>query len=148
MKNQPTPNFKLRDYEGQREIFDIARNRYVALTPEEWVRQHVIHQLHYEQGYPLELLQVEGAITFNGMTRRCDIVVYDCYVRPLAIVECKKETVPLTQKVLDQACRYNLVLHVPYLCITNGPNQICCQVDFDQKRLIPIPKIPDYCKKS
>ena len=97
--NPPKPNIKIRNNGGQQEIFDVVRNRFVALTPEEWVRQHVIHQLHYEQGYPLELLQVEGTITLNGMTRRCDIVVYDSDVRPLAIVECKKETVPLTQKV-------------------------------------------------
>ncbi len=148
MKNLPTPNIRMREDGGQREIFDIVRCRYVALTPEEWVRQQVIYQLHYELGYPLELLQVEGAITLNGMTRRCDIVVYDSSVRPLVIVECKKETVPLTQKVIDQACRYNLVLQVPYLCITNGPQQICCKVDFEQKRLVQIPRIPSYCKKS
>lgn len=148
MKNPLTPNFKMRDNDGQQEIFDVVRNRFVALTPEEWVRQHVIHQLHYELGYPLELLQVEGAITLNGMTRRCDIVVYDSEVHPLVIVECKKDTVPLTQKVFDQACRYNLVLHVPYLCVTNGHQQICCKVDFDNKRLLQIPKIPSYCKKS
>lgn len=143
-----TANIKLRDIDGRREVFDIVRNRFVALTPEEWVRQNVIHYLHFELGYPLELLQVEGTITLNGMTRRCDIVVYDSEVRPLVIVECKRETVPLSQKVIDQACRYNLVLHVPYLCLTNGPNQICCKVDFEQKRLMQIPKIPNYCKKS
>lgn len=143
-----TANIKLRDIDGRREVFDIVRNRFVALTPEEWVRQNVIHYLHFELGYPLELLQVEGTITLNGMTRRCDIVVYDSEVRPLVIVECKRETVPLTQKVIDQACRYNMVLHVPYLCLTNGPNQICCKVDFEQKRLMQIPKIPNYCKKS
>jgi hypothetical protein len=143
-----TANIKLRDIDGRREVFDIVRNRFVALTPEEWVRQNVIHYLHFELGYPLELLQVEGTITLNGMTLRCDIVVYDSEVRPLVIVECKRETVPLTQKVIDQACRYNLVLHVPYLCLTNGPNQICCKVDFEQKRLMQIPKIPNYCKKS
>lgn len=143
-----TANIKLRDIDGRREVFDIVRNRFVALTPEEWVRQNVIHYLHFELGYPLELLQVEGTITLNGMTRRCDIVVYDSEVRPLVIVECKRETVPLTQKVIDQACRYNLVLHVPYLYLTNGPNQICCKVDFEQKRLMQIPKIPNYCKKS
>lgn len=148
MKTPPIVNIKIRETEGRREVFDIVRNRYVALTPEEWVRQNVIHHLHYELGYPLELLQVEGAITLNGMTRRCDIVVYDCDVRPLVIVECKRETVPLTQKVIDQASRYNIVLHVPYLCLTNGPNQICCKVDFEQKRLVQIPKIPNYIKKS
>ena len=125
-------------------MFDIVRRRYVALTPEEWVRQHVLHQLHDELGYPLELIQVEGAISLNGMTRRCDIVVYDSQVRPLIIVECKRETVALTQRVLDQVCRYNLVLQVPYLCLTNGVQQICCKVDFEAKKVLPIPKLPIY----
>ena len=148
MMSRQTANIKLRDNEGRREVFDIVRNRFVALTPEEWVRQHVIHQLHYELGYPLELMQVEGAITLNGMTRRCDIVVYDESVKPLVIVECKNEAVALTQKVLDQACRYNLVLQVPYLCLTNGVQQICCRVDFDERKVIFIPKLPNYHKKS
>jgi type I site-specific restriction endonuclease len=148
MTKAATMNIEVRDSEGRREVFDIVRNRFVALTPEEWVRQHVIHQLHYELGYPLELMQVEGAITLNGMTRRCDIVVYDESVKPLVIVECKNEAVALTQKVLDQACRYNLVLQVPYLCLTNGVQQVCCRVDFDERKVIFIPKLPNYHKKS
>ena len=148
MTSHQKANIKLRDHEGRREVFDIVRNRYVALTPEEWVRQHAIHYLHYELGYPLELIQVEGAIELNGMTRRCDIVVYDVAVRPFIIVECKKETVPLSQKVLDQACRYNLVLQVPYLWLTNGVQQVCCRVSFDEKRVILIPELPKCHKKS
>lgn len=143
----PTPNIKVREGVQHREVFDIVRNRYVALTPEEWVRQTFIHYLHDSLGYPLELIQVEGAIALNGMTRRCDIVVYDSEVKPLIIVECKKETVPLTQKVIDQACRYNLVLQVPYLCITNGRQQLSCSVDFDSKCLKYIPELPKYRKK-
>ena len=92
-------------------------------------------------------MKVEGAITLNGMTRRCDIVVYNSDTRPLIIVECKKEGVPLTQKVIDQACRYNLVLQVPYLCLTNGPHTLCCQVDFQQKRLITLTELPTYHKR-
>lgn len=147
-KTPPTANIEVRDSEGRREVFDIVRNRYVALTPEEWVRQHAIRYLHYELGYPLELIQVEGAITLNGMTRRCDIVVYDASVRPFIIVECKRETVALTQKVLDQACRYNLVLQVPYLWLTNGVQQIYCRVDSEAKRVVGIAKLPECHKKS
>lgn len=139
-------NIDIREQKGRLEVFDIVRGRYVALTPEEWVRQNVIHNLHHNLGYPLELIQVEGAITLNGMTRRCDIVVYDAQVRPLIIVECKQENVPITQKVLDQASRYNLVLHVPYLLLTNGPQSIICQVDFDQKKLQLLKKLPFYHK--
>jgi hypothetical protein len=141
-------SIKLREANGDREVFDIVRNRFVALTPEEWVRQHFILYLHQQLLYPLELMQVEGSISLNGMSKRCDIVVYDSNVRPLIIVECKKETVPLTQKVIDQACRYNLVLQVPFLCLTNGTQQICCQVDFENKQLLPIPELPKYHKKS
>ena len=148
MTKAATMNIEVRDSEGRREVFDIVRNRYVALTPEEWVRQHAIRYLHYELGYPLELMQVEGAITLNGMTRRCDIVVYDASVRPFIIVECKRETVALTQKVLDQACRYNLVLQVPYLWLTNGVQQIYCRVDSEAKRVVGIAKLPECHKKS
>lgn len=148
MTKAATMNIEVRDSEGHREVFDIVRNRYVALTPEEWVRQHAIRYLHYELGYPLELMQVEGAITLNGMTRRCDIVVYDASVRPFIIVECKRETVALTQKVLDQACRYNLVLQVPYLWLTNGVQQIYCRVDSEAKRVVGIAKLPECHKKS
>lgn len=140
-------SIKLRETDGRREVFDMVRNRFVALTPEEWVRQHFIQYLHEVLLYPVELMQVEGSISLNGMTRRCDIVVYDEDVKPLIIVECKKETVPLSQKVIDQACRYNLVLQVPFLCITNGKQQLCCKVDFAKKCLNTISELPKYHKK-
>ncbi len=135
-------SFNIREHNGRREIFDIVRRHFVALTPEEWVRQQTIRQLHEELGYPLELMQVECAISLNGMTKRCDIVVYDRSVRPLMIVECKQECVPLSQKVIDQACRYNLVLQVPYLLLTNGRQQLCLQVDFLASTLshVSVPK--------
>ena len=124
-------------------VFDIVRRRWVALTPEEWVRQNVINMLHYRCLYPLELMQVEAAITLNGLTKRCDIVVYDRAVRPWMIVECKKESVPINQKVVDQACRYNLVLQVPYLLLTNGRQQLCLEVDAGAGTLRRVP-LPDY----
>lgn len=124
-------------------IFDIVRRRWVALTPEEWVRQQTINMLHYRFMFPLELMQVEAAIALNGMTKRCDIVVYDRNVHPWMIVECKKESVPLNQKVIDQACRYNLVLKVPYLLLTNGCQSVCLKVDAEAATLHQIP-LPCY----
>jgi len=120
---------KIRETDKRREIFDPARHRWVALTPEEWVRQQTLHLLHHRFNYPLELMQVEGTITLNGQTRRCDIVVYDQNVHPWMIVECKNEEVAITQKVIDQASRYNLVLKVPYLLLTNGRTMLCLKVD-------------------
>lgn len=148
MNLRTVESIRLREVGGRKEVFDIVRRKFVALTPEEWVRQNVVRQLHYELGYPLELLQVEGAITLNGMTRRCDIVVYGGDVKPLVIVECKKESVALTQKVIDQACRYNIVLQVPYLYVTNGIARVCCKVDFVRKALSQIPQIPCFGKNS
>lgn len=107
-----------------------------------------IQMLNSHYGYPLELMQVEGAITLNGMTRRCDIVVYDTSGMPQMIVECKKPEVSLTQKVCDQACRYNTVLKVPYLLLTNGHQMVMVAVNAIEGSLSQLPDIPAYHKKS
>ena len=137
---------QVRETDGRREVLDPVRRRWVALTPEEGVRQWVIGLLHERYGYPLELMQVEGAISVNGMTRRCDIVVYRDG-RPWMIVECKKCEIPLTQKVCDQACRYNTVLRVPYLTLTNGKQQVIIEVDYQKNCLKQLPDLPPYKKK-
>lgn len=136
---------QVRESEDRREVFDPVRRRWVALTPEEWVRQQTLLRLH-TVGYPLEVMQVEGAIAVNGMTRRCDIVVY-ADGQPWMIVECKKCEIPLTQKVCDQACRYNTVLRVPYLMLTNGRQEVIIEVDYEKGRLRQLSRIPPYEKK-
>lgn len=141
--NLPPCELVLREENGTTQVFDIVRRRHVALTPEEWVRQHVIHALH-GMGYPLELMQVEGALSLNGLTKRCDIVVYNREIKPRLIVECKKPEVPLNQKVLDQICRYNLVHQVPYLYITNGMQHIICKVDNEKKCLLQTKTLPPW----
>lgn len=127
-------------------IFDPVRKRHVTLTPEEEVRQCVIRHLHEKLGYPLELMQVECAITLNGLTKRCDIVVNNLQAKPVMIVECKKPEISLNQKVVDQACRYNLVLQVPYLYLTNGRQNLILEVDFAQQKLTPCPAFPTWEK--
>jgi len=92
-------------------------------------------------------MQVEGAITLNGMTRRCDIVVYDRNLKPWMIVECKKEEVELSQKVADQASRYNIVLNVPYLLLTNGRQVLCLHVDTSAGNLSQV-AIPVYVQEG
>ena len=128
--------------DGRREVLDPVRRRWVALTPEEWVRQQLILILHNRYGYPLELMQVEGAITLNSLTRRCDIVIYSADGTPQIIVECKEPNVKITQKVCDQACRYNTVLHVPYLILYNGHDIIILEVDFTTEKVSQISDIP------
>lgn len=127
--------------DGRREVLDPVRRRWVTLTPEEWVRQLTIAMLHERHGYPLELMQVEGAITVNGQSRRCDIVTYSRDGRPRMIVECKRPDVPLTQKVCDQACRYNTVLQVPYLLLTNGKQLVMIEIDYVKQAIRQLPEI-------
>lgn len=135
----------LREVDGRREVLDPVRRRWVALTPEEEVRQHTIHMLHEGYGYPLELMQVEGAITVNGQSRRCDIVVFDTGGYPHIIVECKRPDVPINQRVCDQACRYNTVLHVPLLLLTNGRQRVVIEIDYLHGTLRQLPDLPHYC---
>ena len=137
----------MRENDGRHEVFDPVRRRWVALTPEEGVRQQTLLLLHHHYGYPYERIQVEGAITVNGMTRRCDIVVHDTTGRPQLIVECKRPDVAITQKVCDQACRYNTVLQVPHLLLTNGSQFIIIKIDYNTHTLQQLPDLP-YQKKN
>lgn len=145
--NMPPCSLQTRTTQGEcpaTEIFDIVRRKWVANTPEEWVRQHVVHTLIYQMKYPLELIQIEGSITLNRMNRRCDIVIYNQEAKPVLIVECKRPNVSLTQKVIDQICRYNLVLQVPYLYLTNGLQHLILRADLQQQQLHQLPNLPGW----
>ena len=112
-------------YNNKEQIFCEWRHRWVRLTPEEWIRQQLLHRLVEQLGYPASLIAVEAAFRMpNGKNFRADAVVYDRQMAPLVLVECKAETVPLTQKTLDQALTYNRLLDVPYLLLYNGPQTI------------------------
>lgn len=127
-------------------IFDTLRKRYIALTPEEWVRQHftayLIHHLHY----PASLLANEMTINLNGMSRRCDTVVYNRELQPLVIIEYKAPTVTISQRTFEQANAYNQVLRVPYIIISNGINHYCCHIDYSEGRFEFLRDIPEYTK--
>ena len=115
---------RTRLYNGKEQIFCDWRHRWVRLTPEEWVRQQLLHRMVEQLGYPASLIAVEVAITVGEVHKRCDAVVYDRAMQPLLLIECKAETVPLTQKTLDQAITYNRKLNVPFLLLHNGPQSI------------------------
>ena len=123
-------------------ILDIIRRQYVALTPEEWVRQHFVHFLISHKGYPQSLMANEVQLKLNGMSRRCDTVVYDRALKPRVIVEYKAPTVNITQKVFDQICRYNMVLQVDYLIVTNGLTHYCCKMDNEARSYTFLREVP------
>lgn len=116
--NFPEFPLSIRQTSSGEEIFDIIRKQYVALTPEEWVRQHCLHLL--ANTYPKELIAVEGNIKVNGMNKRFDILVYDKNLKPFLLIECKRTEVEITQKTIDQALAYNHTLNTPNVFLTNG----------------------------
>ncbi|HYV91171.1 MAG TPA: type I restriction enzyme HsdR N-terminal domain-containing protein [Chitinophagales bacterium] len=140
--------FKKYDFRIQREgdqsfIFDIIRKKFVALTPEEWVRQHWIHYLIEEKKYPRSLFALEKMIELNQLAKRCDIVIYNREGKPFLIVECKSPDVKISQKVFDQIARYNLTLRVKYLVVSNGSEHHCCEIDFEKKTYDFLPSLPE-----
>ena len=142
--NLPPFERKVMMKDGKPTILDIIRRQYVALTPEEWVRQHFVHFLIEHKGYPQSLMANEVQLKLNGMSRRCDTVVYDRTLSPRIIVEYKAPTVNITQQVFDQICRYNMVLQVDYLIVSNGLSHYCCKVDYDTRTYTFQKDIPDY----
>lgn len=142
--NLPTYDKKITLKEDKPFILDVIRRQYVALTPEEWVRQHFVHYLIEHKGYPQSLMANEVQLKLNGMSRRCDSVVYDRSLKPCIIVEYKAPTVNITQQVFDQICRYNMVLQVDYLIVSNGLVHYCCKIDYTTRSYSFLKEIPQY----
>jgi type I site-specific restriction endonuclease len=119
--NFPQYEFRFRkNAKGENEIFDRVRKKFVSLSPEEWVRQHVVEYLVKQKNFPASLLSVEKQLMLNGTAKRADVLAYSTQLRPILIVECKAPEVKLDVHTLSQVLRYNLVYNAPYLFITNG----------------------------
>lgn len=142
--NLPPMEAKLRREDGMVKIYDRLRRRYVALTPEEWVRQHFVDFLIHVHAFRPALMGNEITLLLNGMKRRCDTVVYDPHSRPLMIVEYKRPSVAITQKVFNQISRYDSVLRVPWLVVSNGMQHFCCHMDYERQTCQFVDGIPDY----
>ncbi len=125
-------------------IFDVVRKKYVALTPEEWVRQHVIRYLVAEKGYPATLISVETPLKYARMDKRSDVLVNDRNGRPVMLVECKAPEVPVTQKVFEQIAVYNTVIRAACLMVTNGLQHYCLAAATETASPCFLKEIPDY----
>ncbi len=127
--NLPQFELRVRQHEGKKQIFDALRKKYVALTPEEWVRQNLIAFFIQYQNYPSGLIAVEMPVNVNGLNQRADLVVYNRKGRPVMIVECKAPGVSITKSVFDQAARYNMRLQVEFMMVSNGLQHYCAQLN-------------------
>ena len=128
---------------GRVKVFDPIRKIYCALTPEEEVRQKMLYYLVEQKKYPSGLIAVEYSIKVNNLPKRCDIVVFNKEAKPMMIVECKAESVPITQKVLDQAIRYYSGLNVEYLLLTNGKTMYCYRIDIENQKIESLSELPN-----
>ncbi|MBS5979063.1 MAG: type I restriction enzyme HsdR N-terminal domain-containing protein [Dysgonomonas mossii] len=142
--NLPSFDINVKKIGGKLSILDPLRRKFVALTPEEWVRQHFVNFLLREKGYPAALIANEIQIDLNKLKKRCDSVVYNRDLSPLMIIEYKAPDVDITQQVFDQIVRYNIVLKVKYLIVSNGLNHYCCIMDYDKQSFNYLSDIPNY----
>ena len=142
--NLPPYQYKIESRNGKNYIFDNLRKKYVALTPEEWVRQHFVHYLIDNKKFPMGLTANETQVNLNGTKKRCDTVVYNKELKPLVIIEYKAPTVQITQEVFNQITRYNIVLRVKYLIVSNGIRHFCCRLDYESNSYTFMPDIPCF----
>lgn len=138
--NLPKYDINISEKDGKTCIYDQIRRKYVVLTPEEWVRQHMVNYMVSHLGYPRGLLRVESGLRYNNLQKRTDIVAYDKTGHPLVLVECKASHIALSNDAIDQAAMYNRVLEARYLVVTNGMEFLCARTS----PLEVLPDIPEF----
>ena len=134
--------FRTEQREGKTFVFDPLRRRFVALTPEEEVRQKTLFLMVEHLGVPAGRLAVEYSVKVNGLDKRADAVVFGAEGQPLMVVECKAATVRLTEAVLDQAVRYHSALHPRFVLLTNGTAVFCFKAEGTTLRAMD--SLPSY----
>lgn len=142
--NLPEYDFRILTEEGKKVIFDSVRKKFVALTPEEWVRQHFIRFLQVEKKYPLSLMAVEKQVLVNGKQRRFDLLIYSRKGQPHLIAEFKAPSVKISQDTFDQVVRYNMALRVERVVVSNGFQHFICEIDYTRNSYSFLQEIPDF----
>ena len=142
--NIPPFQMKLSGTQERPKILDVLRRKFVALTPEEWVRQHFIHFLIEHKGYPSALMANEVALSCGNKQLRADTVLYDRDLNARMIIEYKAPTIKITKRVFEQVTAYNFLLHVDYLIVSNGLTHYCCKMNYENNSYMLLTSIPDY----
>ncbi len=126
------------------EVYDSLRRKFVILTEEEWVRQHLIQYLAIQKMVPVTMMASERGLMVNKLPKRFDLLIFGKDGKPIMIVECKAPQIPLNEEVFYQAARYNLTLQVKYLLISNGLEHHCLYVDYTTGETRFLEDIPIY----
>ncbi|NGY37035.1 type I restriction enzyme HsdR N-terminal domain-containing protein [Flavobacterium sp. XN-5] len=136
--------FRFKNSENKVSIFDEIRKKFIILTPEEWVRQHVVRFLLEEKKYPKSLINVEKVLKVNGLRKRYDVVVFKNDGSIDVLIECKAPEIKIAQATFDQIARYNMTMKAEYLMVTNGMNHYFCQMDFENEKYQFLSELPEY----
>jgi len=142
--NLPDFNIIISSKDSKKYIFDIIRKNHFVLTPEEWVRQNLIHYLVFNLNYPKSLIKVESLLKYNNLKKRADILVYDNNLSVRLLVECKSYKLKLTQSAFNQASVYNKIFKSKYLLVSNGIKHYCCKYDWDSGEILYLNYLPPY----
>lgn len=134
----------VRQQQGKRQVYDEIRRQYVALLPEEMVRQLWIQYLLRGLGYPAGKIRVEFALEINNLRKRCDLLVFDADFRPWLLIECKANQVPIDNSTFEQIAIYNIPLQVPYLVVSNGLVTHISRLDFAQNSFQFLEEMPSW----
>ena len=137
-------NFRFKNNENKVSIFDEIRKKFIILTPEEWVRQHVVQFLLEEKKYPKSLINVEKVLKINGLRKRYDVVVFNSDGSIFILIECKAPEIKITQATFDQIARYNMTMNAQFLMVTNGLNHYFCQMDYENEKYTFLENLPNY----
>lgn len=142
--NFPTYSFRFKNNENKVAIFDEIRKKFIILTPEEWVRQHVVQFFLQEKNFPKSHINVEKLLKINDLKKRYDIVVFNPDGSIFILVECKAPEVKIAQNTFDQIARYNMTLKANYLMVTNGHKHYFCQMDFENEKYHFLKELPSF----
>lgn len=144
--NLPKYEFRLITKNKEEHIYDIIRNKFLLLTPEEWVRQHMIHYLIKDLRYPKGLVKVESGVVYNASVKRSDIVIYNTLGRPYILVECKSPSIKINQSTFEQVAMYNRTLNASIIILTNGLMHYTFKFG-ERGELINLNEIPKFERK-
>ncbi|MCC5939382.1 MAG: type I restriction enzyme HsdR N-terminal domain-containing protein [Lunatimonas sp.] len=142
--NLPAAELSIVESEGKRYVFDPIRKKELVLTPEEWVRQHLIYFLIEVMRYPKSLFVLERGLMYNQLAKRLDILVVDRAGKPFLIIECKAPEVTLSQRTLEQVCTYNQRIQAKYIAVSNGLKHVVLGFSSQSQTYIPMKTFPEF----
>lgn len=142
--NIPPQNISIKIINSAKYVFDIIRKKNIFLTPEEWVRQNIVHHLIFDFNYPKSLIKLESSLKYNNLPKRSDIIVYDKKMNIFLLVECKSFKLSLNKSAFKQASVYNKVYKSKNIMITNGINHYVYEYDWVNSSYRWLDKIPNY----